>query len=281
MTATMARLVLAMLLLPAAGAVFLLSFFALARPSGPPRILQIVIVWLVIYAFVAVYWVLLWRSLVRWTAARVVRTAVVSGLALLVGTAAGFLFTALAPWAPGQIVVLVAGGGPRPAAAGLDISALAGDGLMVLSSLAVALYYVLSVELIARYSVVTVAALTSIAGTAVLTPVAAWELGHAPAHLSAVGIGAVVYLAVPVTVVGIQIWLRALERLPVSVAAVLQYLQPLVGVAASAALFGDRLGIWFAAGTGLVLLGIAWSTTSRPRDPGKDRPGPRACRLLS
>jgi len=178
-------------------------------------------------------------------------------------------------------VVLVAGGGPRPAAAGLDISALVGDGLMVLSSLAVALYYVLSVELIARYSVVTVAALTSIAGTAVLTPVAAWELGHAPAHLSAVGIGAVVYLAVPVTVVGIQIWLRALERLPVSVAAVLQYLQPLVGVAASAALFGDRLGIWFAAGTGLVLLGIAWSTTSRPRDPGKDRPGPRACRLLS
>jgi len=110
MTATMARLVLAMLLLPAAGAVFLLSFFALARPSGPPRILQIVIVWLVIYAFVAVYWVLLWRSLVRWTAARVARTAVVSGLALLVGTAAGFLFTALAPWAPGQIVVLVAGG---------------------------------------------------------------------------------------------------------------------------------------------------------------------------
>lgn len=161
-------------------------------------------------------------------------------------------------------VGLVATQGPRAIAAGFDAPALAGDGLMVLASLAVALYYVLSVELIARYSVVTVAALTSVAGAAALTPVAAWELGHAPARLSPVGIAVVLYLAVLVTVVGILIWLRALERLPLSVAAALQYLQPLVGVAASAILFGDRLGIWFAAGTGLVLLGIAWSTASRP-----------------
>lgn len=161
-------------------------------------------------------------------------------------------------------VVFVATGGPRPAAVGLDAPALAGDGLMILSSLAVALYYVLSAELIARYSVVTVAALTSVAGAAALTPVAVWELGHAPARMTPVGIAVVLYLAILVTVVGILIWLRALERLPLSVAAVLQYLQPLVGVVVSAVLFGDRLGIWFAAGTALVLLGIAWSTASRP-----------------
>jgi len=44
------------------------------------------------------------------------------------------------------------------------------------------------------------------------------------------------------------------------VAATLQYLQPVVGVAASAALFGDVLTVWFDAGTGLVFLGIALST---------------------
>lgn len=110
MTATMARLVLAMLLLPATGAVFLLSFFALIRPAGPPGTLAILIVWLIVYTFVAAYWVLLWRNAVRWTAARIGRTAIVSGLALLLGAAIGVLLTALAPWAPGQVVILVGGG---------------------------------------------------------------------------------------------------------------------------------------------------------------------------
>lgn len=110
MTATMARLVLAMLLLPATGAVFLLSFFALIRPATPPGTLPIMIVWLIVYAFVAAYWVLLWRNVVRWTVARIGRTAIVSGLALLLGAAIGVLLTALAPWAPGQVVILVGGG---------------------------------------------------------------------------------------------------------------------------------------------------------------------------
>lgn len=110
MTATMARLILAMLLLPATGAVFLLSFFALIRPAGPPGTLAILIVWFIVYAFVAAYWLLLWTNVVRWTAARISRTAVVSGVALLIGAGIGLLLTALAPWAPGQVVILVGGG---------------------------------------------------------------------------------------------------------------------------------------------------------------------------
>jgi O-acetylserine/cysteine efflux transporter len=160
-------------------------------------------------------------------------------------------------------VLIVATGGPRHLGALLATPAARGDGLVALSALAISLYYVLSVELIEQYSVITVAALTSVAGACALAPVSAWELQHAAVRLTAVGIGVVCYLAVLVTVVGIMIWLHALHHLPASVVAVLQYLQPLIGVSASAMLFHDPLGLWFGVGTGLVLLGIGWSTATR------------------
>jgi drug/metabolite transporter (DMT)-like permease len=118
----------------------------------------------------------------------------------------------------------------------------------------------------------TVAALSSLAGAAALLPVAAWELQHAPARITSVSVFAVLYLALLVTVVGLLIWFSALTRLPASVAALLQYLQPVVGVAASWLLFGDSIGARFLAGAGLVLLGIALGTTggaiSAPRPDG-------------
>jgi O-acetylserine/cysteine efflux transporter len=145
---------------------------------------------------------------------------------------------------------------------------------MVVSSVAVALYYVLSVPFVNRYSVVTVAALTSLAGAAALVPIAWWELAHRPVHPSALGVLVVFYLALWVTVLGLWIWFGALSRLPVRVAAGLQYLQPLVGVGASAALFGDALGVWFWIGTGLVLAGIAATAAGWRAVPPTSAPGP-------
>ncbi|HYM68022.1 MAG TPA: DMT family transporter [bacterium] len=164
-------------------------------------------------------------------------------------------------------VALVATGDPRQLAAVAGTASARGDGLMVASAIAIALYYVLSVPLVREYSVLTVAALTSLAGACGLVPISAWELRHAPVHPTAQGIGVVLYLAVLVTVFGLWVWFGALHRLPARVAAALQYLQPLVGVAASAALFGDRLSVWFWTGTGLVLVGIAGSTAGAMADP--------------
>ena len=167
-------------------------------------------------------------------------------------------------------VALVAGGDPR-ALALLRPGTLDGVALVLLSSVAVALYYVLSVELIERYSVLTIAAISSLAGAAVLAPVAVWELGHAPMRLTASAIAAVLYLGLLVTVGGLWVWFGALMTLPARIPAALQYLQPIVGVLASAALFGDRLDRWFWTGTALVLAGIALSAGTRTRTAA--RPG--------
>jgi O-acetylserine/cysteine efflux transporter len=174
-------------------------------------------------------------------------------------------------------VVLVATGDPRRLRDLLATPALGGDLLVVLSALAISLYYVLSVELIAESSVITVAALTSLAGAGALVPAALWELRTATVTLTAGGVAVVLYLAVLVTVVGMVIWLHALRHLPASLVAVLQYLQPLVGVGASAALFGDPLRVWFGIGTGLVLLGIAWSTAAGPGLPASRPPASTGC----
>lgn len=165
-------------------------------------------------------------------------------------------------------VALVAAEDPRHLLAGLAAPSVRGQALVLLSSVTIALYYVLSIELVEQYSVITIAGLTSLAGALALIPIAAWELGHAPVRLAGDGVVAVLYLALLVTVVGLVIWFHALHHLPASAAAALQYLQPVVGVAASAALFGEPLGTWFSLGTGLVFLGIALSTTGRHATPG-------------
>lgn len=169
-------------------------------------------------------------------------------------------------------VALVAGGDPRDLVAAPGRSALAGEVLMLISAVAVALYYVLGIGLLPAPSVMTVAAISSLAGAGVLIPAAAWELRHASAAVTAVSVFAVLYLALLVTVLGLLIWFSALTRLPASVAAVLQYLQPVVGVAASWALFGDPIGMRFVAGAALVLLGVGLGTTGRVDDLGEWRP---------
>jgi O-acetylserine/cysteine efflux transporter len=143
-------------------------------------------------------------------------------------------------------------------------SALAGDALMLVSAVSVALYYVLSAELTQRYPVSMVAAWSSLFGVSLLIPAVPWELRHAAISPGFVAIGVVLYLGVLVTVAGMWIWLHILRVLPARVAAGTQYLQPLIGVAASAALFGDPLGQSFSIGTVLVFIGIAL-TNVHPR----------------
>jgi drug/metabolite transporter (DMT)-like permease len=159
-------------------------------------------------------------------------------------------------------IVLVASGNGGEAAAASETT-LAGVGLMLLSSLAVAFYYVWSVELTNTYGTAVVAAWSTLFGFVALLPWACWEMWRVPFDITAEAIGAAVYLGVVVTVAGLFLWLHLLRTVPVRTAASVQYLQPIVGVAASSAMFGDRLGLLFVAGTILVLIGLSLSMASR------------------
>jgi len=164
-------------------------------------------------------------------------------------------------------VALVATGDPRHLATALAGQGLAGDGLMAISAVAVAVYYVGSTEMSARHSPLTVAAWTTLGSALAMIPVLAGELLVAPFRASAGSLAVAAYLAALVTIAGTWIWLRALAHVPARVAGALQYLQPLVGVGLAAILFGDRLDIWFAAGTALVFAGIALTSA-----PARTRP---------
>jgi len=142
-------------------------------------------------------------------------------------------------------------------------STLAGVGWMLLSSVAIAFYYVWSVELTNAYGTATVAAWSTLAGFLALLPWAGWEVAQVPFQVSLQGIGAAVYLGVFVTVAGLLMWLALLRVVPARVAASVQYLQPIFGIAAASVLLGDRLGLAFALGSLLVLVGLAITMSPR------------------
>ncbi len=137
--------------------------------------------------------------------------------------------------------------------------ALTGEALVGFSSVCIAGYYVFGAELAARAGVLETAAWSTLAAAAGLLPGAALPVAPDAVHLTPRAGGVVLYLGLLVTVLGIVIWLRALGRVPARIAGATQYGQPLVGIAASALLFGDPIGPRFLAGTALVLAGVALS----------------------
>jgi drug/metabolite transporter (DMT)-like permease len=142
---------------------------------------------------------------------------------------------------------------------GLLDSSIEGAAWLLLSAVAIAFYYVWSVELIAEYGTPTVAAWSTLFGFIALAPWAGWEMSRVPIHLTAEAFGAAAYLGIVVTTAGLFLWLNLLRTVAARVAASVQYLQPIVGVALSSAMFGDTLGALFVLGVLLVLCGLALS----------------------
>lgn len=152
--------------------------------------------------------------------------------------------------------------------------ALAGGGLigvllLLAASISIALYYVLGTAIALRTNAMVVAAWSSLAAVPGLAALGAFELARVPFHPSLTGVGVVVYLGVLTTVAGMWLWFTGMRRLPARVAASTQYLQPLVGVAASAAMFGDRIGPLFGVGVAAVLGGVALASWPQRKETRK------------
>jgi drug/metabolite transporter (DMT)-like permease len=99
-------------------------------------------------------------------------------------------------------------------------------------------------------------------------------MAHTSVQITVQALWAIVYLAAMVTVAGLFLWLYLLRVVPARVAASVQYLQPVFGIAAAALIFGDRLGVLFGAGVILILAGFALAAvnkrTVRLADAAKD-----------
>jgi O-acetylserine/cysteine efflux transporter len=134
---------------------------------------------------------------------------------------------------------------------------------MLISSLAIAFYYVWSAQLTEEFGTTAIAAWSTLFGFVALLPFAGWEISRTPVQLTVQAILVAVYLGVIVAVAGLYLWLHLLRTVPARVAAGVQYLQPVFGIAASAVVFGDRLGPLFAAGVVLILGGLALAVASQ------------------
>jgi len=111
MTHPVARLVLAILLLPVTGALFLILFGALVVPvGGPPGSDRILALWASLYAFIGVYWIALWRDVVRWTRSRLLMTVLAVPRALVVGLFVGVTFMSFLRGRDFELALLVGDG---------------------------------------------------------------------------------------------------------------------------------------------------------------------------
>lgn len=148
---------------------------------------------------------------------------------------------------------------------GSDAGRTTGAGIawMLVSAIAIAVYYIWSAELTETYGLKPVAAWNMVVGLVTLAPLSAWELSSQTVSFTPEAIGAIVYLGAFVTVAGMILWLYLMTVVPARIAASVQYLQPVFGISASALLFGDRLGLLFAAGVGLVLAGLGLAASGK------------------
>jgi O-acetylserine/cysteine efflux transporter len=140
-------------------------------------------------------------------------------------------------------------------------------------SVAWAGFNVMSKRIGTRLDPVALAAGTTVFGWLSMVPLMGIELSTgASVHFGGWALFGIVYAGVLGTAVGFLILQRALRRSEGSRVGALSYVHPVVGVAASALLLGERPGLTFFGGSAFVLLGIALVTASRIRTlPGAGR----------
>jgi drug/metabolite transporter (DMT)-like permease len=127
---------------------------------------------------------------------------------------------------------------------------------MLVSSIAIAVHYVWSVELTRDYGTPAVAAWSTFFGLVALSPWAVGEISRVTVHPTFEGLAAAASLGFFVTAAGQYLWLHLPRTVAAVVATSVQYLHPIIGTLVGSAMFGERLGRAFAIGVALILAGI-------------------------
>lgn len=163
----------------------------------------------------------------------------------------------------GGIAVIALGSDSGDTDAGSNT--LQGVFFVLLSAVSIGFYYIWCAELSEQYGTLPVTTWNVFAGFIALLPMTAWEMNSQAYTITTQTIWTVIYLGALVTVLGLILWLYLLRVVPARIAASVQYLQPVVGVSASALLFGDQLGLAFMIGVGCILFGLLLASSSAKR----------------
>jgi drug/metabolite transporter (DMT)-like permease len=136
------------------------------------------------------------------------------------------------------------------------IATLAGDVIILLSALAIALYSVIGKRVMARHDIVTVNAVSYLAGLITLLPLLLPPPGFSYAAVSVAGWVSVLYMAVFPSVLGYLIYCYALTKMAASRVSAFSYLQPLLATILAVPMLGEPVTGSLAGGGALVLLGV-------------------------
>lgn len=93
----------------------------------------------------------------------------------------------------------------------------------------------------------------------------AGPVAHALTHIDWLGLGAVLYIGVPTTVVGFALWGHLLKLYPATTVAPFSLLTPVFGALSAALVLGERFGPVRLAGMVLILAGLAVLALPVPR----------------
>src|SRR5712692_3543992 len=133
---------------------------------------------------------------------------------------------------------------------------LVGNIVVMLSSVAAALYTVLGKGLARRYSPILFCGVSCLGGALASLPFASWELSSSALRPTSLGWALLAYLGILVTFVGFIVWFWGLRALPAAQAGALMFLQPLSGLILAVLILGDQPTPAFLVGCGLVLAGV-------------------------
>jgi drug/metabolite transporter (DMT)-like permease len=133
---------------------------------------------------------------------------------------------------------------------------LLGDVLILLSALAIALYSVLGKQVTARHDVLTVNAVSFVAGFVALAPLLWPPRGFSYFAVSAEGWLSLLYMAIFPSVLGYLIYCYALTQMPASRVSAFAYLQPLLATILAVPMLGESVNGSLAGGGALVLIGV-------------------------
>jgi len=171
------------------------------------------------------------------------------------------------------ILITIAGVGMVLAERGLTWrgagSALAGDGLLLLTALCGAVYGVLAKRMLPRYSALTVTTYAMIFGTLLLFPAALVEgLPRSFARIDGQIAVLILFLGIIGGALGFFLWTFALTRLSSTQVAVYGNLNPMVAAILGVVLLGEKLTGAFMVGFAFILFGVLLVNW-----PGRFRPG--------